>query len=154
MLLALTQRDRPPVGVCLAAAHLLLRTAGMPRVLAIMAGATAAHNFSRISDAVHVRHAILRAKRAHPGWCTCLELAIIGYLVAVRNGIDARFVVGVKTFDFGMHAWVETNHSAWIGGEDDDTTRYVPVLILDRAGGIRSAHGLSHRFADREDVNP
>lgn len=54
-----------------------------------------------------IAHAVAMAAALYPGRAMCLEQSLTLYYFVRRAGIPARLRVGVQSYPFAAHAWVE-----------------------------------------------
>jgi len=70
-------------------------------------------------------------------WCapyigthdTCLSRSLAMAMLAVRHGISADWVFGVKTLPFGAHCWIECRQSV-LNDTYEHASLYTPILAL------------------------
>lgn len=106
----------PARAVCaatLAAAAIALRVLGLRRTMAV------AHRIARPAvlpaDAVPIgligrtAHRVMRAAAFFPGRAECLEQSLTLYVLLRRRGLPVELRLGVQSFPFSAHAWVEYN---------------------------------------------
>jgi len=111
---AVGRRPLGPVtaGLCIALVKLAVRVLGFRRTLKIIEWSTRDVALDRTPTQAEVRRAarkVIVAAALYPGRAKCLEQSLVLYLSLRRMGIDARLRLGVQSFPFAAHAWVEVN---------------------------------------------
>lgn len=56
-----------------------------------------------------IEKSVARAAALFPGRALCLEQSLTLYALLRRSSVPARLRLGVQSYPFGAHAWVETN---------------------------------------------
>jgi hypothetical protein len=104
---------RPPslwlCGLLIGVTKLGLKTVGFRRIIGWIDSRTAP---SPIVDlpadaAVHIERAVAMAAAFYPGRAMCLEQSIVLYYCLRRRGVAAAFRIGIQSYPFAAHAWVE-----------------------------------------------
>jgi hypothetical protein len=73
-----------------------------------------------------VERAVALAAALYPGRAFCLERSLALYHYLRRRGVHVRYQMGVQTYPFGAHAWVEYRGEV-INDVPEHVARYRPI---------------------------
>lgn len=120
-------------GALLGISDVALRTLGLRRSVALARRVArgpkpAAADASRRTVMATARR-VATAAAFYPGRAQCLEQSLALFVLLRRRGVPAELKVGVRTFPFTAHAWVEHDGHA-VNEVDDFVTSLAPFPNL------------------------
>jgi len=132
MIVSAAPRRAPGLGrsiVTLWLVRLALVTLGLGRTIRLIRRIDRGHAGDAPGDATLARTidaTIAKASALFPGRALCLEQSLALYALLRRSAVPARLRLGVQSYPFGAHAWVEV-HGEPLNDIAEHIAFYVPL---------------------------